>query len=328
MRAVAVAAPGESKEEGRREMAGVSSSQTSADVLLAFGGTKRRVTLRRSSSSPLASEIGKGSGGNTRRLDSSSEISNSASSGARSSSGRKRGTSHRRRSSREEGQGREASSKDAMESGPLFELRDELKAREQELSRLKRDVAVVATSAGGFKNLTASLGSGGRVDSSVGFGAYGNDDDKDRMTASSHAGGDGGGGTSGVGLARDGAASSIAGARRKDAARRLYSEKGGFSRLSSETPFGSTKTPGAAVVTEEESAASRLRVQPPQQMMVAPKSAAEVVVGSPLVASAHEGLRKMRLVLEQRARDAGHAKDDAANLVSHCLDESVAAELL
>ncbi|CAN0477851.1 unnamed protein product, partial [Ectocarpus sp. 12 AP-2014] len=48
----------------------------------------------------------------------------------------------------------------AAESGSLFELRDALRSREEDLLRLKRDVSVVATSARDFRNLSASLGSG------------------------------------------------------------------------------------------------------------------------------------------------------------------------
>ena len=69
-----------------------------------------------------------------------------------------------------------------MGGGSLLELRDALRSREQDLLRLKRDVGAVATSAGSFKHLAASLGSGVKAGSSNGFGCYDDDNDVTNKT--------------------------------------------------------------------------------------------------------------------------------------------------
>lgn len=213
--------------------------------------------------------------------------------------------------------------------GSLLELRDALKSREKDLLRLKRDVGAVATSAGSFKHLAASLGSGVNAGSSAGFGCYDdNDDDNDgtnednrprapksRVTKPRT------GPALGGGNAVDDAGE--APLRVKDATRRSYrkGEIGG--------PSKSSWLPAATAVHREAPSAratdllqdgvyaiaQSLSPPPPQQLLSTSKGADVAVGGSRLVASAHGALKRMRAVLEQREVAARRAKDDAGKMV-------------
>ncbi|CAN0555074.1 unnamed protein product, partial [Ectocarpus sp. 12 AP-2014] len=65
---------------------------------------------------------------------------------------------------------------------------------------------------------------------------------------------------------------------------------------------------------------------PPRQQgstaTVSKDSAIIAASGSPLVASAHEGLRRMRAVLEQRALEVGRARDDSKEMANSLSDVS------
>lgn len=215
-----------------------------------------------------------------------------------------------------------------MGGSSLIELRDALRSREKDLLRLKRDVGAVATSAGSFKHLAASLGSGVKAGSSTGFGCY--DDD-----------GDGGGpnkdsrprapqprvGKPRAGPQRDGASAvdekGEAPLRMKDAARRSYRKEdiGGRSQSSrspAETAVHREAIParGIDLLRDGTHAVSQALLSSPQKPLPTNKGAGFVVGGSSLVASAHGALKRMRAVLEQREVDAQRAKDDAGKMVS------------
>ncbi|CAM9894742.1 unnamed protein product, partial [Ectocarpus sp. 13 AM-2016] len=81
--------------------------------------------------------------------------------------------------------------------------------------------------------------------------------------------------------------------------------------------FRTAATPGRP--SDNELASSRRLMPPPprQQVSTATVSKGSAIIaasGSPLVASAHEGLQRMRAVLEQRALEVGRAHDDSKEM--------------
>ena len=237
--------------------------------------------------------------------------------------------------SEEEGAAGEASGVMPTESGSLFELRDALRSREKELLRLKRDVSVVASSAGGFKHLAASLGSSdtnttttnnnntGAGRSSFAFDRHhrGGAEDGDRSGSRQ--------GTPGasylidpgeLGRADRGSGSGGAGGGLLPPGHSVDSSFAGTS--ASLLTTASTEPHQPPLPTDSPRRMMpppppRRRQQRPQHLTgVSGGAAPAAVSGSPLVASAHEGLRQMRAVLEQRAIDVERAKDDSKNLVS------------
>ncbi len=224
------------------------------------------------------------------------------------------------------------------ESGSLFELRDALRSREKELLRLKRDVAVVATSAGGFKHLAVSLGSSDTNASIAGRGSsFGFDRRGRRRHGAEEAGPPGsrpgphGSSFLESGFGEDGA-SSVGGQQPSS----VVEQEGALGdqllpRSSFGSSFAGAASPNRATTSvpppraDDELASPRQRMPPPpprQQRQQPPTAALSggaatlTAGGSPLVASAHEGLRQMRVVLEQRALEAERAKHDSKNLVS------------
>ena len=210
------------------------------------------------------------------------------------------------------------------ESGSLFELRDALRSREKELLRLKRDVSVVATSAGGFKHLAASLGSSDTNNAGGG-----------RSFAFDHRGGGGGaadgdrsGFTSGPPSASYlfSGSEGLAGAEgASGAGSRLLVPRRSVESSLAETSASHPTTATSALPPTADSPRRMMPPPPPRRRQrqqqqpstaVSAGAAPVAVSGSPLVASAHEGLRQMRAVLEQRAREAERAKDDSNNMVS------------
>lgn len=213
--------------------------------------------------------------------------------------------------------------------GSLLELRDALRSREKDLLRLKRDVGAVATSAGSFKHLAASLGSVVKAGSSAGFGCYDDDDDDDGTnkdnrpwTSQSHAtkpraGPEPGGASAAVDEAGE------ASLREKDATSRSYRKKETEDRSkSSRSPARTAlhrealSARGIDLLQDGTHAISQSLSSPPQQPLSTSRGADVTVGGSKLVASAHGALKRMRAVLEQREVDARRAKDDAGKMVS------------
>ncbi|CAN0167537.1 unnamed protein product, partial [Ectocarpus fasciculatus] len=228
----------------------------------------------------------------------------------------------------------------AEESGSLFELRDALRSREEDLLRLKRDVSVVTTSARGFQHLSASLGSGnGERSSSFAFqrirshgkDAGGANTDSDLQSRN---------GSAFLGAGSDGGRASGAGVDNvnEEAFRPHRTEHGGAvggvlsRRQPADSPlpgtalsFRAAATPGRP--SDNELASSRRLMPPPprQQGSTAASKGSAVVAasGSPLVASTHEGLQRMRVVLEQRAIEMGRAQDDSKEM-AHSLNDVTA----
>lgn len=258
---------------------------------------------------------------------------------SKSSSRRKRRSMRRRGDS--EGEpitGRGEENEGSTGSGSLYELRDALKARGKELLKLKRDVGAVATSAGSFKHLATSLAndSRGKMDSSkvafrrdidegidgrnqLGLSSASLYRDDDRPIGSE------GGGVNAV--VADGEVVPTVVWPEGDSARSprkvTVEEHQHVPELFAKAVNGSASTR-----TEESEWPRRLKnistsdakksLTTQEQSLSNPRqeNALALVGGSPLVASAHAGLRKMRMVLEQRAVEAGRAKDVAGEMVS------------
>lgn len=323
------------KEEkvGQRRLTGGLLSESGAEAMLSGDRTARKGApllsgpmLHASLSPSAASDISGNGGSETPREATYSEVSDGASAGGRGSSGSNRRLTGRPTGGRlgKRDRSKIGTSVDAQGSGSLLELSDALKAREQELLRLKRDVAVVATSAGGFKHLAASLGSGGKAGSPVGFGRCGSDGKGDGNRSSGSYSATGGGDSrpalAGGRKARVvddvGDTINIKGGSLRSSREELMDE---LHRSSSEPSHGThhasaPRGHGELLQAGSRDTASRLSLLPPQQPPTVSKGE-PAASGLPLVASAHEGLRQLRGVLEQRARESGSAKDDAAKTV-------------
>lgn len=240
------------------------------------------------------------------------------------------GSSSAREPVTEEGaaeEGSTAASAAAAESGSLFELRDALRSREKELLRLKRDVAVVATSAGGFKHLAASLGSSIDTNSNTAGGrSFAFDDHRqaDGDRSESRPGGATGrllfGSGSGGGGGADGASGVVDGLLLLPPPRPVeasLAESSASHPAANMAPPPLTDSPRRLMPPPPPR--RRQQQQQEQQHLTAASAGGAALVavsGSPLVASAHEGLRQMRAVLEQRALETERAKDDSKNMVS------------
>ncbi|CAN0126637.1 unnamed protein product [Scytosiphon promiscuus] len=257
---------------------------------------------------------------------------------------------------REEKEGRVAAAREdglPPPSGSLFELRDALKSREKELLRLKRDVSVVATSAEDFKNLAASLGSSHADKSQGGSFAFGRQ--------RGHAYGNGGRGTEAedgtlpgsnsvvhgsdsfsLGVEEQGvdeaSRGSVAGREILAEPRSRHHRREGRAADGSVLLRDSVDSSLAETVSSYRTSASSRRLMPPpappprnrQQLqqqqfsstLVSAGTADLAMSGSPLVVSAHEGLRKVRSVLELRAREAGRAQSTAKDMAESLNDVS------
>lgn len=248
------------------------------------------------------------------------------------SGGRKRRSRGRQREGAQVGAGAGAGARerggmeDVVEKGSLFELRDALRARENELLRLKRDVAVVATTSGGFRRLAASVncsdkGRGDETASSFG----GSDGRRTSSSSSSYS-------SANRRASRTGTMNgeSVIGLDEKSVlneAARNTRRATGVHRPSAVPAVG----PARHAYNPQNQQDSRLSGEPrdaaSQQLLLMPPGSPPPLVqplplvggppaaGSPLVASAYEGLRQMRTVLLEREREAGRAKDDAEKMV-------------
>lgn len=325
------------EEEARRRITRGAPSQFSSKGLpAAVRAVGPPPTPLRSPSPSASKDVGKGSGRKWRRRSSEEVSGDSLSTSGRSGSGRKRlmvdgsrekgGREGRERGGRGGAPGGEGAREDkgAGGSGSLLELRDALKSREKELLRLKRDVAVVATSAGGFKHLASSLGRGAKVGSSAGSSRSGNDHTKGSVAPELLYPGSGDF-PAGQVERRASLVSDVDGAPGElqvAALRSSYDEE--IDVLSRQSVKSSTKTAIHRLAQPQrgsESRQERRRSTPGltslQQQQPAPHGAApEGTGGSSLVESAHEGLRQMRAVLKKRTTEAGRAKDDAGKMVS------------
>lgn len=356
------------EEEGRKARRGVSAGVSSEHQVRALHADDQAGAL--SLSSPLRSppppsawptdDVSEGGKKKRRERSSEQEIrDDSVGPDLRIISGRKRRQADRRRGSKgeREGDGRGGAAAGGGEGGTgagagdgrggrlegeredsvggggsLLELRDALRSREKDLLRLKRDVGAVATSAGSFKHLMASLGSVVKAGSSAGFGCYDDDEDdgndgtnEDNRPRTSQsratkprAGPELGGASAAVDEAGE------APLREKDAARRSYRKEEADDRSKS------SRSPVQKAVHREASFARSIDLlqdgthaishslssSPPQQPLSTSKGADVTVGGSRLVASAHGALKRMRAVLEQREVDARRAKEDAGKMVS------------
>lgn len=249
------------------------------------------------------------------------------------------------------GAGREAGAVEAVadegvmlpaEAGSLSELRDALRSREKELVRLKRDVAIVATNAGDFKHLAASLGSSADMNNnerrsfssdhrrrrrpSYGEDVGGGTEDGDRPgSKSSSSGRSDLGSISGFeGHGPGGAGGRPSVSRQNDGTGGLLSLR---RRPYESGPASSNRTTAPLPRTDSGLTSPRQTMPPPpprivvqqQQTLTSANSggttAALALSGSPLVASTHEGLRQMRAVLEQQVLETERTKGDAKNVV-------------
>eukprot|EP00903_Cladosiphon_okamuranus_P008266 g7956.t1 len=233
----------------------------------------------------------------------------------------------RERGSEEEGSAGEAGGVVPAGSGSLFELRDALRSREKELLRLKRDVSVVASSAGGFKHLAASLGSSDTNNTGAGQGrsfAFDHrgdaEEDGDRSGPKSGAPGAsylfGSGGLGGAG-SDSGAGSGLL-LRRHSVESSLAGTSASHLTTASTAPPPATDSPRKMMPPPPPRRRQHRQHQHQHEHLatVSGGAAPVVVSRSPLVASAHEGLRQMRVVLEQRALEAERAKDDSKNMTA------------
>lgn len=253
-------------------------------------------------------------------------FSDSASVSGRHRGGRKRYLAGRRGGGeckrRDEAGGGE--SKGAAESGSLLELQDALKAREERLLRLKRDVAVVATSAGGFKGLADRLKSDMKGESLPDSGSYCNGGIGDKFWLGKSPI-NGGSSYSGFEEEKksivDDAAKNETEAKDPDCPLshlKLNQMLGNPAELTLGTAIDRTRTPpkkGEEPRNGRDTASRPSRSLVPLQQTSAISEGAAVMGGSPLVASAHEGLRNIRAVLKQRALEVGRVKGDAAKMV-------------
>lgn len=233
----------------------------------------------------------------------------------------------REQGSEEEGSAGEAGGVMPAESGSLFELRDALRSREKELLRLKRDVSVVASSAGGFKHLAASLGSSDTNNAGTGQGRsfafdHRGDAEEDGDRSGSRSGAPGASyllSSGGLGGA-DGASGAGSGllVPRHSVESSLAGTSASHLTTASTAPPPATDSP-RRMMPPPPPRRRQQRQQQHQHLATVSGGAVPVAVsGSPLVVSAHEGLRQMRAVLEQRALEAERAKDDSKNMVGAC----------
>ena len=280
-------------------------------------------------SSPVSlSDLDRGTFATT-GLETSSEVGDSSLAGTRKMGRAKRSVARLRRQSRE-GENDAGAIGNVAEPNSLFELREALKVREMEILRLKSDVAAVATSAGSFKNLTRASGSSGKAESSGGFGGSAVGDDSDSyishiLEGSPEA-------CSGTGCSSHGSNSSLETGRERttrsavagaDEMLRSSREEVGPRRRSSDKLVATAKAQRLPA-SQDRKASERLRGERDSNSRRSLQSSQEAIAepdgasargGSPLLANAHEGLRKMRLVLEQRARETSRAKDDTGKMV-------------
>lgn len=244
--------------------------------------------------------------------------------GTNSSSGsRKR---HSRRREEEKTRGSSRIGTDKAESDSLLELRHALRAREDELLQLKRDVAAAASTSGGFPRLSASITGGNdlngtstgepsvaRLGLSVGSNRGGNGDSQPptySTTSSSLLNG-----TSHFTAAEDGGEASVFddGDDKQPPAEMIQSTVGREIDLPGESTALLLRPKRQGSATDLPSQ-PLLLLPPPSQAF--PLSGGHAPPnGSPLVASAYQGLRQMRMVLEEREREAGRAKEDAEKMV-------------
>ena len=354
---------GDGGKERRRMSAGVPSENRARASLVDGQAGALSLSLPPRSPSPLPSpwpvdDVSEGGKRKTRRRSSEEEEIRDDSAGPDrgANSGRKRRPVDRRRGGKGEredagvgtaeggergakgagaGEGREGrlgrKREDSVDGGgSLLELRDALRSRERDLLRLKRDVGAVATSAGSFKHLAASLGSGVNAGSSTGFGCLDdhdndhdgtNKDSRPRAPESRVTKPRMGSELGGANVVDDAGEAPL---RVMDATRRSYrkEEIGGPSKFSwppAETAVHREASSARAIGLLQDGThaiAQSLSPPPPQQPFPTSKGADVAVGGSRLVASAHGALRRMRAVLEQREVDARRAKDDAGKMVS------------
>lgn len=260
--------------------------------------------------------------------------------GARSSSSslksRSRGSAERGVGGQEGGGG----GKDEVETGSLSELRDALRAREDELLRLKRDVAAAASTSGRSRRLASSI-TGGDSLKDVPVAAAAAESSVGRLTDVSL------GGRLDANVESRPITYSVRSSLSNDTSRFTAAEDregrsvfnvdgGGDQRQPAEVSQSTAdretdptqdstallvpaKRPGSA--TDANGGATSLSSEqrllllppPPQAFPLSGRHAPSI--GSPLVASAYEGLRQMRMVLEEREREAGKTKEDAEKLV-------------
>lgn len=215
--------------------------------------------------------------------------------------------------------------KNIAETGSLFELRDALKAREEELLRLNRDVAAVATSSGGFRLLAAAMAGeddkGQGPESAVAAVANnatriglsvdlrGDNYDDRYMSCYSSSLFDGISRVTGTDDAGASAVGDIFGGDKRGAAEATWSNTRELGVIPSEIGVSQASDGGKQ---RDAIFSRRAALLPPPIVsgVGAPSN------GSPLVASAFEGLRQMRVVLQERELDASIAKDDAKKMVS------------
>lgn len=235
--------------------------------------------------------------------------------------------------------------KDEAETGSLSELRNALRAREDELLRLKRDVAAAASTSGRSRRLASSVTGGDsqkgvpvaaavatvEVESSVGKltdvslgrrldtnadsrpttfsvrSSLSNDTSRftaaeDREGRSVFNGGGGGGDQQKPAEVSQSTADREADLTRDSTALLVPVKRPGDA---ADPKGGATSTP----------LEQRLLLLPPPPQAFPLSGRHAPSIGSPLVASAYEGLRQMRMMLEEREREAGKTKEDSEKLV-------------
>lgn len=281
-------------------------------------------------SSPFPSNDVDGRNFTKLRLATSSVVSERSSASAGRMGRRKNSASSLRRRPRREMEEDAGVSEKEAEPSALFEFRDALKAREEEILQLKHDVAAVATSAANFKNLAASSRSIGKEEASIDFGDPRDGEDRDsHILDGSTVGRSGTGGVvcaknSGLEANQDDMESSAGSGI--DKFLRSSREEVESTRRSSDQIAVKTSPPRMRALEDQEtderlksgnnlSSLPRGSLQSSQEQFTAPDKA--LAAGElPLVVSAQEGLRKMRLALKKRAQEADRAKDDAGKTVS------------
>lgn len=223
-----------------------------------------------------------------------------------------------------------ASEKEA-ESRALFESRDALRAREEKILRPKHDgAAAVVTSVDSFKSLAASSRSIGEEEASIDSGdprSY--EDGANRILDRSRIGGSGTGDDicgdiSGLEASQDDMESSagsgldkfLRSSREEVESIRCSSDQITVKTSSPRTrALGGQETDGRIMSGTNLSLILRGSLQSSQEPFTEADKA--LAAGElPLVVSAQEGLRQMRLALKKRAQEANRAKDGSGKMVS------------
>lgn len=251
---------------------------------------------------------------------------------------RKNNASGSRRWPRREMEADAGASEKEAEPSALFEFRESLRAREEDILRLEHDsTASVVTSAASFKNLASSSRSIGEEEASIDSSDPRDCEDRDSHTLDvstvgrSNVGGGICGKISGLEATQDEIESSAGSGFDKFV--RSSREDVESIRSSSDQIAVKTSPPRTRALKDQEmngaiksgtnlSLIPRGSLQSSQESFSAPDKA--LAAGElPLVVSAQEGLRQMRLALKKRAQEVNRAKDGAGKMVSQALVQDV-----